>query len=308
MFFINRWRGGKSLSARVIAVLLVLTAMSSPALAQEQGNASPVTHVASVAATYGGLEKVVFFSLVGVIAVELVTIFYFIYNLRLLIRKEKVSIATTASAETTKTPKESLWSKLNSFKPAEQEADITLNHEYDGIRELDNRLPPWWLYGFYLCIVFAAIYLWRYHVSHSAPSSTEEYEIAMTKAAAEKEAYLAKAASKVDENSVVMLDAGGIAAGQAAFQANCAACHGRQGEGGVGPNLADEYWLHGGKINDIFKTIKYGVPEKGMRAWNEDMSPVQIAQLSSYIRSLAGTKPPNAKEQQGELYKESDPQ
>ncbi|KIC95388.1 hypothetical protein OI18_06915 [Flavihumibacter solisilvae] len=282
--------------------------MSSPAMAQETANASPVTEVASAATNYGGLEKMVFFSLVGVIAVELVTIFYFIYNLRLLIQKEKVSTAADASPETTKIPRVSLWSKLNNFKPAEQEADITLHHEYDGIRELDNRLPPWWLYGFYLCIVFAAIYLWRYHVSHSAPSSKEEYEIAVTKAAADKEAYLAKTASKVDENSVVMLDAGGIAAGQAAFLTNCAACHGRQGEGGVGPNLTDEYWLHGGKINDVFKTIKYGVPEKGMRAWNEDMSPVQLAQLSSYIKSLAGTKPPNAKEQQGELYKEPDPQ
>jgi cytochrome c oxidase cbb3-type subunit 3 len=304
--FVNKWRGEKSMSTRIITVLLVLTALGSPAMAQESGNASPATAVVS-AANYGGLDKMVFFSLVGVIAIELATIFYFIYNLRLLIRKEKVSTAA-ASAETTKKSKESLWSKLNNFRPAEQEADITLHHEYDGIRELDNRLPPWWLYGFYICIVFAAVYLWRYHVSHSAPSSKEEYELAVTKAAAEKEAYLAKAANKVDENTVVMLDAGGIAAGQAAFQTNCAACHGRQGEGGVGPNLTDEYWLHGGKINDIFKTIKYGVPEKGMRAWNEDMSPVQLAQLSSYIKSLAGTKPPNAKEQQGELYKEPDPQ
>jgi cytochrome c oxidase cbb3-type subunit 3 len=101
-----------------------------------------------------------------------------------------------------------------------------------------------------------------------------------------------------------MLDAGGISAAQSVYITNCAACHGQKGEGTVGPNLTDDYWLHGGKINDVFKTIKYGVPEKGMRAWQEDLSPVKIAQVSSFIKSLRGTNPPNAKEKQGELYVE----
>jgi cytochrome c oxidase cbb3-type subunit 3 len=161
------------------------------------------------------------------------------------------------------------------------------------------------LYGFFLTIIFGIIYLWRFEVTHTAPSSKEEYQIAMNDAAAQQEEYLKKSANKVDENSVVMLDASGIAAGQATFITNCAACHGKLGEGGVGPNLTDDYWLHGGKINDIFKTIKYGYPEKGMRSWKDEFSPVKMAEMASFIKSLHGTNPPNGKEKQGDLYEEA---
>jgi cytochrome c oxidase cbb3-type subunit 3 len=187
----------------------------------------------------------------------------------------------------------------------EQEANIDLGHNYDGIRELDNRLPPWWLYGFYVTIIIGAIYLWRYHVSETAPLSKQEFEIAMKKADEEKAAYLAKAANNVDENTVALMkEPAALDAGKTAFVQMCAACHGKAGEGGVGPNLTDDYWIHGGSIKDVFKTIKYGWPEKGMKAWQEDFSPVQIAQIASYIKSLHGTNPPNGKEKQGELYKE----
>jgi len=201
------------------------------------------------------------------------------------------------------------WDKLNSFRPMKEEAKIDLGHNYDGIRELDNRLPPWWLYGFYVTIVFAGIYLWRYHVSHTAPLSGEEYAIAMAKAEAEKEAYLKKSANNVDENTVVLLtDASALAAGKNVFATNCAACHLTDGGGSVGPNLTDDYWLHGGSVKDIFKTVKYGVPEKGMRSWKEDLSPMQISQVTSYIKSLKGTKPANPKEPQGSLFEESAPE
>jgi cytochrome c oxidase cbb3-type subunit 3 len=170
---------------------------------------------------------------------------------------------------------------------------------------LDNRLPPWWLYGFYISIFFAVIYIWRYHVSHTAPLSVEELQIAMVKADEQKAEYLKKSANNVDENTVkVLTDAGDISGGAKVFTQNCAACHGKAGEGIVGPNLTDDYWLHGGSIKDVFKTIKYGWPEKGMRSWKDDLSPVQIAQVSSYIKSIHGSNPPNAKAQQGELYKE----
>jgi cytochrome c oxidase cbb3-type subunit III len=127
----------------------------------------------------------------------------------------------------------------------------------------------------------------------------------MAKAEEQKAAYLKKSANNVDENSVkVMTDAADLASGEKVFIQNCGACHGKAGEGIVGPNLTDDYWLHGGSIKDVFKTIKYGWPEKGMRSWKDDLSPVQIAQVSSWIKSKHGSNPPNAKAQQGELYKE----
>ncbi|MFY7899954.1 MAG: cbb3-type cytochrome c oxidase N-terminal domain-containing protein, partial [Chitinophagaceae bacterium] len=193
------------------------------------------------------------------------------------------------------------WDKLNNVTPIKEEAAIDLGHNYDGIRELDNRLPPWWLYGFYMCVIFAGIYLWRFHVSHTALSSKEELEVAMVAAAEEKEAYLLKAANNIDENNVVMLDASGIASGKKIFESVCAACHLTDGGGSVGPNLTDNYWLHGGDVKSIFKTLKYGWPEKGMKSWKDDYSPIQLAQITSYVKSLQGTKPAKAKEPQGVL-------
>lgn len=127
----------------------------------------------------------------------------------------------------------------------------------------------------------------------------------MKKADAEKENYLKKAANNVNENTVTYLsDASALDAGKKIFVTACAACHAADGGGTVGPNLVDEYWLHGGSIADIFKSIKYGWPEKGMKSWKDDYSPAQIAQLASYIKSLKGTKPATAKEPQGEVYQE----
>ncbi|MGC4057237.1 MAG: c-type cytochrome [Chitinophagaceae bacterium] len=139
-----------------------------------------------------------------------------------------------------------------------------------------------------------------------APLQIEEYTIAVAEAKAEHEAFLKTQANNVDENNVAVLDAEGIAAGQALFTANCVACHGGKGQGAVvGPNLSDKYWLHGGGIKDIFKTIKYGWQEKGMKSWKDDFSPNQIAQLASFVYSLRNTNPPNPKEPQGELYNEA---
>lgn len=188
--------------------------------------------------------------------------------------------------------------------PLEKEADHVLEHDYDGIQELDNSLPPWWKYGFYFSIVFAVVYLLRYHVWKTGPDPEQEYNTEMQTAAKQVEEYRKKAGDMVDEKTVTMADAKGIAEGQKIFQSNCFACHGAKGEGGVGPNLTDKYWLHGGTINDVFKTIKYGVPEKGMQAWEKTYSPSQIKALASYVKSLAGTNPPNAKAPQGDAFEE----
>ena len=202
------------------------------------------------------------------------------------------------------------WASMNGrfftkAVPVEKEADILLDHDYDGIKELDNALPPWWKYGFYFTIAVAALYLLRYHVWKTGLDPQQEYDKEMQIAAAQFEEYRKKGGDGVDEKSVTMADVTGIAEGDKLFHSNCFACHGSKGEGGVGPNLADNYWLHGGTINDVFKTIKYGVREKGMQAWEKSYSPTQIKNLASYIKTLVGTNPPNAKAPQGDLFQEN---
>ncbi|MCX8143235.1 MAG: c-type cytochrome [Bacteroidia bacterium] len=215
--------------------------------------------------------------------------------------------------------KSSLWSLehvLTRSVPIEKEATIQFEHEYDGIRELDNVLPPWWLWMFYTTIAFSFVYLIHYHITpikalekigFVGPGVGQEelYKMEMEQAEKEKQAYLAQMANKVNEENVTALtDPAEIAEGKNIFLTNCATCHGKEGQGGAGPNLTDDYWLHGGGIKNVFKTIKYGVPQKGMIAWETQLSPKQIQQVASYILTLRGTNPPGAKEPQGELWKE----
>jgi cytochrome c oxidase cbb3-type subunit 3 len=201
-----------------------------------------------------------------------------------------------------------IWNKMNSFKPLTEEANIDTGHSYDGIRELDNITPPWFIAGFIGSIIFAAVYLFNYHISKSSPLQIEEFNIEMAEAAKEDVARLAIQGNKVDENSVTMLSGNDIELGKKVFAAkNCASCHGATGgsmPGGVGPNLADDYWIHGGSIKDVFKSVKYGWPEKGMISWKDQLSAKEMAQVSSYIMSLKGSNPAGAKEPQGDLYKE----
>ena len=284
----------------IVIILLLLSPLMS--MAQEEAA------VASAPTSIGGLSATTFWLLATVIIVELLVNIVLGLFVKSFLAKEKAAVAEVDAVEKKTFSFKEFWDKFNKLKPIEQETDIDLGHDYDGIRELDNRLPPWWLYGFYVSILVAAIYIWRYHIAETAPLSKQEFEIAMQKAEVQKAAYLAKTASNVDENTVVFLnEPTALSAGKNNFVQMCAACHGKEGQGGVGPNLTDDYWINGGSMSDIFKTIKYGKPEKGMKSWQDDYSPVQIAQLSSFIKSLHGTKPPNPKEQQGELYKEAAP-
>ncbi len=289
----------------VSTVVIILLLLSLPGLAQSNSSEA----AASATNAVEGVSQTAFYMIAGVIFLELVVLLGLLYNLRLILnieRKKKVVVAKEKLAAVNK-PRVSWWDKFNQFKPIEQEVDIDLGHNYDGIRELDNRLPPWWIYGFYCTIFFACIYLWRFHVSHTAPLSGEEYQISMQQAAIQKEAYLKKAANNIDETNVRLLTTpGDLAAGKGIFEATCFPCHGKNGEGIVGPNLTDEYWIHGGSINDVFKTIKYGYPEKGMKSWKDDYSPTQMAELASYIKSLRGTNPANPKAPQGIIYSDTD--
>ena len=227
-----------------------------------------------------------------------------IYNLNSLIKALRTS---AEEEEVEESMAESLWTgALSGAASLEEEKDILMDHEYDGIMELDNKLPPWWLYMFYFTIAFGVVYIAYYHFS-DGPSQLEEYQNEMAMAEAEKEEFLATEANNVDESTVTYLaDATSIENGKKMYnKLMCKTCHGETGGSaptGVGPNLTDEYWLHGGGIKDVFKTIKYGVPEKGMVAWGPQMTPLQLQELSSYILSLQGSNPENAKDAQGEKW------
>ena len=200
-----------------------------------------------------------------------------------------------------KKPKGEVWNKLLSLKPLSEEKDLLIAHEYDGIQELNNPTPAWFMVLFYSTIIFAVGYLMVYHVFDIGQLQDAEYNTEVAQAEVAKKTYLSKAANRVDENTVkVVTDPAMLAEGKATFKATCAACHGENAQGVVGPNLTDEYWLHGSKINDIFKTIKYGVQAKGMPNWEKQLSPRQIADVSNYILSLQGTHPAGAKEPQGD--------
>lgn len=237
--------------------------------------------------------------LIAAILLELLIMLFLVRTLFQFVGIQKLKPAV----ERVKKP--SLFQRLNQTVAIEREADLDLNHNYDGIRELDNKTPAWWTYAFYITILFGAIYLYRMFVSKSLPGQLIELAQENERAEITQSRYLKTTASAIDENNVTMLGPESVAKGAMAFKVNCAVCHGVNGEGNVvGPNLTDDYWIHKGSVKDIFYTIKYGVPEKGMKSWKDDFSPVQIAELASYVKSLHGTNPANAKEKQGELYVE----
>lgn len=199
-----------------------------------------------------------------------------------------------------KKKKTSLMHKLMQLKPLEQEKDMLTDHEYDGIRELNNPTPAWFMALFYGTILFAAVYLVYYHVMDN-PLMEQEYLAEMEKAQEEKAAWQASQPQKFNEDSVRFNRSPSIISeGKIVFDQFCIQCHGQRGEGKVGPNLTDEYWLHGNTAKDIFRTIREGVPDKGMIAWKSQLKPDQIVLLVSYIKSLEGTNPAGAKEPQGE--------
>ncbi len=203
-------------------------------------------------------------------------------------------------AKATPKPKAKVWNKLMSLRPLSEEKDMIMEHEYDGIQELDNPTPAWFMYLFYGSIIFGIGYFLNYHVFGTGQLQYAEYKTEIAQADAAKQAFLSKSANRVDENTVKLVsDPAIIASGQGIFKTNCAACHGEYAQGVVGPNLTDDYWLHGSKINDLFKTIKYGVAAKGMPTWEKVLSPKQIADVSNYVKSLHGTNPANPKEPQG---------
>jgi cytochrome c oxidase cbb3-type subunit III len=202
---------------------------------------------------------------------------------------------------------EKMWQSANNFVPLAQEKDIELNHSYDGIKELDNHLPPWWKWLFYGTIIWGAVYLVVYHVSSTMPLQIAEYQSEVEDAAEEvRKLRASQPLQAIDENALTFSsDAEIINKGKSVFTGNnCASCHRIDGGGNtIGPNLTDNYWLHGGEIKNIFGTIKNGVVEKGMPAWGKLMSPQEVRDVTFYVMSLQGTNPLNGKAPQGNLFK-----
>ena len=253
---------------------------------------------------YGGLSPLNFWLLVSVISTEIIVIAFFLFLIKRFEREllpQKVKVKSVAFR--------AWWSRIDKrlftkAVPVEREADILLDHDYDGIKELDNALPPWWKYGFYATIVVAVIYLLNFEVLGYGKNPTEEYNDEMAKAKVEMELYAAKSGDNIDENNIKMPGSDGLAMGKKIFTTACWACHGKLGEGGAGPNLTDGYWLHKGSLNDIYQSIKHGYPDKGMQAWEKNFSAKEINYLAGYIKTLKGTNPPNAKTPQGDLFVE----
>ena len=282
---------------KLIGITLMCLFMAVPGFAQEAETSflAEMQQLDSNTLLLLAIIAVVLLVIVVIVAVMV----YMLSFLMTIMRKENPALAEEPSWW------ESFKTKyvVGKMKPVGEEKDIQLDHNYDGIVELDNFMPPWLKYVFYLTIFSAVVYFLNYTVLGIGKTQIEEYEASLEEAALEAEARGGMMLTSIDETNVELdTSTPALEAGEELFTGNCAACHAMDGGGGVGPNLTDEYWLHGGDIKSVFTVVKYGVVEKGMIPWQDQLSPEQMQQVSSYILSLQGTSPANPKAPQGEKY------
>ncbi len=195
------------------------------------------------------------------------------------------------------------YEEMLGAKPMEKEQEIVLDHNYDGIRELDNKLPPWWVYMFYATIIFAVVYLLRFEV-FDGYTQIDEYQTDVAQANEDVAEFKKNNKDLIDAETVEQLtDPADIAAGKTIYTDNCVACHKDSGGGGIGPNLTDDQWILGGGIKNIYHSISEGGRAgKGMIAWKTDLKPSEMAQVASYVMTLHGTNPADGKEPEGEIW------
>lgn len=294
------------LKKQLVITLLALLS-SSLVFAQGAGAAGAATPASNE--TYNSLlaNGLIFFA--GLTMLGAVLALFHLLSMMIKVQQIKIYQEQGIEAylqDVEKTNKESWWKRQykawTNVVPVEKEDTVMLDHNYDGIRELDNSLPPWWVAMFYITIFLGVVFLAYYHVL-GGPSQSDEYNAEMKVAEQAKAAFAATQANNIDEDNLeASADAKDLSIGQTIFSTNCVACHGAKGEGGVGPNLTDEFWIHGGGITNVFKTVKNGVPEKGMIAWSAQLKPADILKVSSFILTLQGSNPPNGKAPQGTKY------
>lgn len=173
-------------------------------------------------------------------------------------------------------------------EPEQVEGAQVIGHEYDGIQEYDNPLPGWWVWMFVATVLFTPLYVVYYHLGQGELVA-DEYAADLA-ALREVEAAQAMASGEVNEETLTALmnDAATLAAGEAVYRTNCTACHGELGEGKIGPNLTDEFWLHGGTLVEIHRTIDQGVPDKGMLAWGKTLPPEDVRRVAAWVGSRRG--------------------
>lgn len=195
-----------------------------------------------------------------------------------------------------------LMKKMTRSKDISDEKELLLDHDYDGIKELDNELPPWWVGLFYITVIFSVVYLLRFHV-FGGDNQIVEYEKAMAIAKEQIEEYKKTAPDLMTaEEAQYLTDESSLAIGKKIFDTNCVACHQADGGGGIGPNLTDDHWILGGGMKNIFHTIaEGGRPGKGMVDWKKTLKPAEIEKVASYIISLNGTTPASPKEAEGDI-------
>jgi cytochrome c oxidase cbb3-type subunit 3 len=183
--------------------------------------------------------------------------------------------------------------------PEKTHADRLLEHSYDGIQEYENPLPRWWLVLFWGTIVFSILYALNVPGIGIGKGRIAEYEAKLARHRELLAKYAAAGAPSAEELAALAADPATIASGSRLFAQNCSACHAADGGGLIGPNLTDDYWLHGGTLPEIRKTIDEGVLAKGMPAWGKVLQPQQITALAVYVHSLRGTSPANPKPPEG---------
>ena len=284
-------------NSKLSATLLVLIVSTTQAMA-----AGELMHEA--------LNSVLFWAFIVAVGLTLVALYALNKSLNtikwMLADKKEVVQEDGTVVKVAEETSGGLMQALTDVVPLSKEEDILLDHNYDGIMELDNNLPPWWKYGFYLTIVWAFVYFFVYHVTGSKPLQVEEFRTEMAEAQAEVDAYITATGGGVDEANVEYLtEASDLTAGKEIFSTTCFVCHAADGGGNaIGPNLTDEYWINGdGTISAIYKVIKYGGRDgRGMQSWSGDLSAKKMQQVASYIKSLKGTTPAAPKAAEGEKY------
>jgi cytochrome c oxidase cbb3-type subunit III len=296
MFFNNKAKWTKNILFTILSFVITV-----PAFAQSTEGSS------------FNAETMLMIVLIFVLIVSLLILvigLYLVNIIKMILLEDKKQQALAEGKEFVPEEEKSFWSKFMSKAtdavPIEEEETVMLDHDYDGIHELDNHLPPWWKWLFYATIVWGFVYLLVYHVFDALPLSHEEYAIVMEDAKIARAEMMASEGNNYDENNVEASNEPDVLArGKAIYDRECVACHAPEGQGLIGPNFTDKYWIHGGSINDVFRTIKYGVPQKGMISWQSKLSPSDIRDVASYVLTFQGTipkNPPAPKGPEGEEY------